>query len=248
MDLGLDGKRVIVTGASRGIGRAIAASLLDERARVAICSRDEGVLARTAAELADRGDVIHRPTDMADPEQASALVEWAVDEFGGLDIVVSNVSGMGGHDFELSFGVDILGAQALLRTALEHMEDHVDANVVCIGSRAGGVGIPWQPAYAAVKAATVSMVKSMAIEVARRGIRANVVSPGDVKFPGGAWERAETEQPKLHQGILRENPLRRFGRPEEIADVVTFVASPRASFVTGANILVDGGASRHLQL
>jgi NAD(P)-dependent dehydrogenase (short-subunit alcohol dehydrogenase family) len=248
VDLGLVGKRVIVTGASRGIGRAIAASFLDEGARVAVCARDEDVLARTAAELADRGDVIHRPTDMADPEQAAALVRWAADEFGGLDIVVSNVSGMGGHDFQHSFDVDILGAQALLRSALDRMEDHADANVVCIGSRAGGVGIPWQPAYAAVKAATVSMVKSMAVEVARRGIRANVVSPGDVKFPGGVWERAEVENPKLYEAILKENPFRRFGRPEEIADVVTFVASPRASFVTGANILVDGGASRHLQL
>ena len=104
------------------------------------------------------------------------------------------------------------------------------------------------PAYAAAKAATVSMVKSLALQVARRGIRANVVSPGDIMFPGGAWDRAEQENPKLFQAILKENPFRRLGRPEEVADVVLFVASSRATFVTGAHILVDGGASRSLQI
>jgi 3-oxoacyl-[acyl-carrier protein] reductase len=135
-----------------------------------------------------------------------------------------------------------------MHAALDEMADDAGANIVCIGSRAGSIGIPWMPAYAAVKAATVSMVKSMALAVARRGIRANVVSPGDIVFPGGSWERTEVENPKLYRAILRENPFRRFGRPEEIADVVTFVASSRASFVTGANILVDGGATTGLQL
>ncbi len=248
MDLGLDGKRVIVTGASKGIGRAIARTFLEEGAQVMICARDEQVLAATAAELAEVGDVHHRRADMGDREQVTGFVEDAAATLGGLDIVISNVSGFGGGDFEKSFRIDIDAAQLLIRTSLGHMEDHTDANIVCIGSRAGGVGIPWMPAYAAVKAATVSMVKSLALELARRGIRANTVSPGDVKFPGGNWERIETENPKLYDGILRENPLRRFGRPEEIADVVAFVASPRSSFVTGANIYVDGGASKHLQL
>src|SRR5690606_31136798 len=167
---------------------------------------------------------------------------------GGLDIVVSNVSAQAGSDYAASFRVDIDGTNALIRAALAHMADDDDANIVYIGSRAGNVGVPWMPAYAAVKAATVSMAKSLSLEVARRGIRVNVVSPGDVLFPGGSWDRAQRDNPKLFDGILRENPLRRLARPEEIADVVAFVASPRASFVTGANIMVDGGATRGLSI
>jgi NAD(P)-dependent dehydrogenase (short-subunit alcohol dehydrogenase family) len=248
MDLELDGKRVIVTGASRGIGRAIAAGFLAEGARVSICARDESVLAATAAELSRLGEVHERSVDVGDPDAAADFVAWSAQRLGGLDVLVSNVSAMGGADFDTSFAVDIAGAQALMHAALDEMADDAGANIVCIGSRAGSIGIPWMPAYAAVKAATVSMVKSMALAVARRGIRANVVSPGDIAFPGGSWERTEVENPKLYQAILRENPFRRFGRPEEIADVVTFVASSRASFVTGANILVDGGATTGLQL
>lgn len=247
MDLMLTGKRVIVTGASRGIGRAIAQSFLDEGARVAICARDEATLASTAAELAAHGEVHQRGVDMADPDGPASFVAWAIEQLGGVDVVVSNVSAQAGNDYAASFQVDIEGANSLCRAALAAMADHDDANIVFIGSRAGNVGVPWMPAYAAVKAATVSMAKSLAIEVARRGIRVNVVSPGDVLFPGGSWDRAQRDNPKLFDGILRENPLRRLARPEEIGDVVAFVASPRASFVTGANVMVDGGATRGLQ-
>ncbi|MEZ5256451.1 MAG: SDR family NAD(P)-dependent oxidoreductase [Ilumatobacteraceae bacterium] len=229
-----------MTGASKGIGKAIAASFLAEGARVSICARDAAVLAGAAEELSALGEVHHLVTDLGDRSQTVAFVEHSVEQLGGVDVVVSNVSAFGGKDFRSSFEVDIEGAQTLMRTALAHMEDHAGGNIICIGSRAGSVGVAWMPAYAAVKAATVSMVKSMAIEVARRGIRVNCVSPGDIVFEGGTWERAETENPKLYQAILRENPFRRLGRPEEIGDVVAFLASDRASFVTGANWLVDG--------
>jgi NAD(P)-dependent dehydrogenase (short-subunit alcohol dehydrogenase family) len=248
LDLELTGKRAVVTGASRGIGRAIAASLLGEGARVTICARDEMGLAATAAELSQLGEVHHRRADLADSDDAAALVDWAAETMGGVDILVSNVSALGGADFATTFNVDIQGAHTLARRALGHMADHADANIVFIGSRAGSVGVPWMPAYCAMKAATVSMAKSMAVEVARRGIRINVVSPGDVKFPGGSWEQIERENPKLFDAVIKENPFRRMARPKEIADVVTFVASSRASFITGTNVLVDGGATKGLQL
>jgi len=248
VDLELVGKRVLVTGGSRGIGRAITKAFLDEGAEVAICARDRAGLAAAAAELRDFGRVHHRPADIGAKGEPTAVVDWAVETMGGIDILVSNVSAMAGPDWEASVAVDLVGNNELIRAALEHMEDHSGANIVCIGSRAASIGAPRIPAYAAVKAATVSMVKSLAREIARRGIRANVVSPGDVIFPGGSWDEARQEDGKLWHAIVRENPFRRLGEPEEIADVVAFVASNRASFMTGANVLVDGGATPGIQI
>lgn len=248
MDLELVGKRVIVTGGSKGIGLAIARTFLDEGARVAICARDISGLSAAAEDLAAHGEVHQRRADMGQPGEPAAFVDWAADQLGGIDIVVSNVSAAAGPDWEASCAVDLIGADALLRAGLARMEDHSGANVVCIGSRAASVAAPRIPAYAAVKAATVSMVKSMSREVARRGIRANVVSPGDILFPGGTWDRAREENGKLWEAIVRENPFRRLGTPDEIANVVAFVASPKASFVSGANILVDGGATGGIQI
>lgn len=248
MDLDLTGKRVIVTGGSKGIGRAIAQAFLDEGARVAICARDINGLQAAAEQLSAHGEIHHAPADIGVVGAPAEFVRWAADTMDGLDIVVSNVSAAAGPDWNASCAVDLVGADALIRSALERMDDHVDANIVCIGSRAASVAAPRIPAYAAVKAATVSMVKSLSREVARRGIRANVVSPGDIIFPGGTWDRARTEDGKLWQAILRENPYRRLGTPEEVANVVAFIASPRASFVSGANILVDGAATSGLQI
>lgn len=247
MDLGLSGKRVLVTGASRGIGRAIATAFLEEGARVAICARGEDALATTGAELAARGEIHHRVVDLGVVGEPAALVGWAHDALGGIDVVVSNASAMT-PDWPALCAVDLVGADELIRAALDRMDDHAGANIVCIGSRGASTAAPRIAAYAAAKAATISMVKSLSREVARRGIRVNAVSPGDVIFPGGVWDRAREEGGKLWDAIIRENPFRRLGTPEEIANVVVFVASERASFVTGANLLVDGGATNGLQI
>ena len=248
MDLELTGKRVLITGGSRGIGRAITKTFLNEGARVAICARRGDALAVAAEELAAFGEVHQRATDIGVEGEPAAFVEWAAGELGGVDVLVSNVSAMAGTDYRASAAVDLVGTDDLIRTALGIMEDDAGANIICIGSRAGSTGAPRIPAYAAVKAATVSMIKSLSREVARRGIRANVVSPGDILFPGGSWDQARKENSKLWESIVRENPFRRLGTPEEIADVVAFVASTRASFMTGANVLVDGGATTGLQI
>ena len=248
MDLELTGKRVLITGGSRGIGRAITKAFLDEGARGAICARDEAGLAAAATELSELGELHHRPADIGVVGEPAALVNWAAETLGGLDVLVSNVSAMAGPNWEASCAIDLIGADALIRSALGHMQDDAGANIICIGSRAASLGAPRIPAYAAVKAAAISMIKSLSREVARRGIRANVVSPGDIIFPGGSWDQARIEDGKLWKTIVRENPFRRLGEPEEIADVVAFVASTRASFMTGANVLVDGGATSGLQI
>lgn len=248
MDLELQGKRVVVTGGSRGIGRAITKTFLDEGARVAICARGEAALAEAAAELAAFGELHHRPADIGVPGEPASFVEWAGETLGGVDVLVSNVSAMAPHDWEASCAVDLIGTNELIRAALGGMQDDVGANIICIGSRAGSTAAKRIPAYAAVKTATVSMVKSLAWEIARRGIRANVVSPGDIIFPGGNWDLVREEGGRLWDATLRDNPFRRLGEPEEIADVVAFVASARASFMTGANVLVDGGATTGLQI
>ena len=248
MDLRLKGKRIIVTGASKGIGRAITTCLLDEGARLAICGRDEDRLSQATSELSALGEIHGKSCDLSSLEQTTAFVDWAAEQLGGLDILISNVSAGGGASFRDCVETDIMGGQALMRGSLSHMQNQSGANIICISSRAASMGIPFLQSYAAVKAATISMVKSMAMEVAPRGIRVNAVSPGDIEFDGGAWGEAKLHNPKVYAQFLSENPLERMGRLDEIADVVTFIASERASLVSGANILVDGAATKGLQI
>jgi 3-oxoacyl-[acyl-carrier protein] reductase len=247
MDLHLSGKKVIVTGGSKGIGRAITESFLREGAEVAICARDLATLEEAQESMRELGKVHIYSADLSKVEDCENFVNWAAGTLGGLDVLVSNVSAMN-TDFKACVDIDIIGVQALLRAGLAQMPDHEGANIICISSRAASIGIPYLQSYAAVKAATVSMVKSLSLEVARRGIRVNCLSPGDIEFPGGTWRQTKTENPKLYNAILKENPFRRLGEPEEVGDVVAFLASDRSSFVTGANILVDGGATRSLQI
>jgi 3-oxoacyl-[acyl-carrier protein] reductase len=252
VDLGLKGLRALVTGGTRGIGRAIVETLADEGAAVAFCARTTADVARAAEEMTARGGVVAgRCVDVSDEAGVRQWVGDTAAELGGLDIVVANVSALAIPDEEAnwraSFDVDMMGTVHLVNAALPHLERSEAASIVTISSVSGReVDFAAGP-YATMKAAIIHYTQGLAYQLAAKGIRANSLSPGNTYFPGGVWENIEQNNPELFATALGLNPTGRMARPEEIARAAVFLASPAASFMTGANLLVDGGLTRGVQ-
>lgn len=253
MDLGLQGKKAIITGSTRGIGRAIAEQLADEGVNLAIGARDEAATAEAGKALEARGvKVFARPVNVKDAEAYKAWLEAAVEALGGVDIFVANVSGGGGMDSEKNwwrnFEIDVLHTVRGCETLLPSLKKSGAGSIVIIGSTNAVETFVGPMAYNAMKAALVTYGKQLSQFVAKRGVRVNVVSPGPIYFEGGAWEMIKGAVPKMYEDTIAQIPGGKMGTPEEVARVVTFLASPAASLVTGINLVADNGFTKRVQL
>ena len=253
MDLQLTGSRVLVTGGTRGIGRAIVEEFAAEGAEVEFCARDAAEIEATEKAFTESGArVAGSVVDVAD---GPALISWvgaAAERLGGIDVVVSNVSALAIPESEeswrQSFEVDLMGAVRLVTAALPHLEASGNGSIVAISSVSGReVDFAAGP-YGTMKAALVHYVSGLAYQLAPRNVRANVVSPGNTYFTGGVWAQIEQGNPELYATVLGLNPTGRMGTPQEMARAVVVLASPVSSFTSGTNLVVDGALTRGVQL
>jgi 3-oxoacyl-[acyl-carrier protein] reductase len=252
VDLGLNGLRALVTGGTRGIGRAIVETFLAEGASVGFCARTaDGVTAAAEALTGRGGQVTGHAVDVADDEGMRRWVTESADRLGGLDIVVANVSALAipdeAENWRASFNVDMMGTVGLVNAAMPYLRRSQAASIVTIGSVSGReIDFAAGP-YGTFKAAVIHYTQGLAYQLAGEGIRANSLSPGNTYFDGGVWQSIEQNNPELFASALALNPTGRMAEPEEIARAAVFLASPAASFITGANLLVDGGLTRGVQ-
>ena len=252
MNLELDGRKALVTGGSRGIGRAVAERLAREGCRVGICARGEAGLEDALKDFAAESlEIVGAAADVSDGE---AVRRWTADmaaRLGGIDIVVANVSAMAGALDEAAWRAgletDLLGTVRTIDAAMPHLEKSDAAAIVTVSSSAGVESFGGPRAYNAIKAAIINHSSNLANALAGKGIRVNCVSPGTIYFEGGVWGRRRLEEPERYRTALRQNPTGRMGTPEEVASAVVFLASPISSFTIGANLIVDGGLTQRVQ-
>jgi 3-oxoacyl-[acyl-carrier protein] reductase len=253
MDLGLHGKVAVVTGASRGLGKAIASALAAEGARLTIIARGREALTEAAAELQRAGtEALAIAADVTRTEDIERSVQETLAHYGCIDILVHNAGGAQGEsifdtsekDWHDALALNVIALNTLARLIVPTMRRQGGGRIIAISSIFGRESGGRTP-YNALKAAAISLTKSLASQLARDNILVNSVAPGSLLFPGSSWERRQQADPAgIEQFIKSQLPLRRFGTPEEVAAVVTFLASARASLVNGACIVVDGGQSR----
>ncbi|MEH6635658.1 MAG: SDR family NAD(P)-dependent oxidoreductase [Halioglobus sp.] len=253
MDLGLSGKKAVITGSTRGIGRAIANLLADEGVDLAICSRNPDEVASAVSELSAKGvKVVGSAVDVADKESYQAWIASVGEQLGGIDIFVPNVSAGGGDmsdaGWENNFNVDLMGTTRGIEAAMPFLEKSAAAAIVVISSTAGVETFMGPQPYNAIKGALIIHAKQLSQALAPGGIRVNCVSPGPVYIEGGAWEFIKNNMAELYDSTLAQIPQGRMGTATEIANAVAFLASPAASLITGVNLVADGGFTKRVQL
>jgi NAD(P)-dependent dehydrogenase (short-subunit alcohol dehydrogenase family) len=252
MDLGLRGKKAIVTGATKGIGRAIVELLASEGANVGFCARTEAEVEETARSLQAKGvQAVGAAVNVRDGDAYKAWLEKTATELGGCDIFVPNVSAGGGMDSEKNwwknFEVDVLHTVRGCETLMDHLKKSGQGSVVIISSTNALETFAAPMAYNAMKAALITYSKQLSQFVGKQNVRVNSVSPGPVYFEGGAWEMIKGTNQKFYDATLKAIPSGRMGTPEEVARVVVFLASPASSLMTGANVVADNGFTKGIR-
>jgi NAD(P)-dependent dehydrogenase (short-subunit alcohol dehydrogenase family) len=245
MDLGLKGKRAVVTGGSKGIGRAIAETFAAEGADVSICARNAEEVASTVASLKKKGvRAFGRALDVADAAALNGWIAATAGELGGIDALVCNVSalavGNSPETWEKAFRTDMMHTVNAVTAAVPYLEKSKSASIVLISSVSGFEVDFAAGSYGALKAALIHYAKGLSRQLVSKGIRVNCVSPGNTYFDGGIWQTIEKNMPDLFASTLKVNPTGKFGTPDEVANGVVFISSPAASRVSGANLVIDG--------
>lgn len=251
MDLGLKGKKVIIGGATRGLSREAVKVFAAEGCDVGMFSRNGEGLKEFAGELKETGGkFVTREFSLEDRDEYKGMLSGLAEELGGCDVFVHSISSSGAQgagDWEETFRIDMLGAVDAVEALEPHLEKSGNGSIIMMSSTAAFETFLVPQAFNAIKAALLTYASQLSQALAPKGIRVNSVSPGPISYPGGNWEGAKAFMPELYEGILSQMPMGRFGSPDDVAPAIAFLASPAAKYITGTNLVIDGGFTKRVQ-